>query len=229
MFDMNKDEANIVLVDKPASWTSFDVVAKIRGQIRRELQEKGQKPTKKQLRVGHAGTLDPFATGLLIILKGDACKQAGEFLKLGKIYEFTAKLGESSTTGDPEGEITPVSDTIPSKEAVLEALDSLTGQITQIPPIYSAIKIGGKRAYKLARDGKDIDMPPRQVEIYRLELISYQYPYIKAVCNVSSGTYIRTLVEDIGNYLKSGAYCTELRRTKIGEYDIKDAKSIDNL
>ncbi len=226
---MNKDEANIVLVDKPASWTSFDVVAKIRGQIRRELQEKGQKPTKKQLRVGHAGTLDPFATGLLIILKGDACKQAGEFLKLGKIYEFTAKLGESSTTGDPEGEITPVSDTIPSKEAVLEALDSLTGQITQIPPIYSAIKIGGKRAYKLARDGKDIDMPPRQVEIYRLELISYQYPYIKAVCNVSSGTYIRTLVEDIGNYLKSGAYCTELRRTKIGEYDIKDAKSIDNL
>jgi tRNA pseudouridine55 synthase len=226
---MNKDEANIVLVDKPASWTSFDVVAKIRGQIRRELQEKGQKPTKKQLRVGHAGTLDPFATGLLIILKGDACKQAGEFLKLGKIYEFTAKLGESSTTGDPEGEITPVSDTIPSKEAVLEALDSLTGQITQIPPIYSAIKIGGKRAYKLARDGKDIDMPPRQVEIYRLELISYQYPYIKAVCNVSSGTYIRTLVEDIGNYLKSGAYCTELRRTKIGEYDIKDAKSIDNF
>lgn len=226
---MNKDEANIVLVDKPASWTSFDVVAKIRGQIRRELQEKGQKPTKKQLRVGHAGTLDPFATGLLIILKGDACKQAGEFLKLGKIYEFTAKLGESSTTGDPEGEITPVSDTIPSKEAVLEALDSLTGQITQIPPIYSAIKIGGKRAYKLARDGKDIDMPPRQVEIYRLELISYQYPYIKAVCNVSSGTYIRTLVEDIGNYLKSGAYCTELRRTKIGEYDIKDTKSIDNL
>lgn len=226
---MNKDTANIILVDKPASWTSFDVVAKIRGQIRRELQEKDQKPTKKQLRVGHAGTLDPFATGLLIILKGDACKQAGEFLKLDKTYEFTAKLGENSTTGDPEGEITPVSGTIPSKEAVLEALDSLTGQITQIPPAFSAIKINGQRAYKLAREGKEVEVPPREVTIYRLELISYEYPYIKAVCDVSSGTYIRTLVEDIGKYLKSGAHCTELRRTKIGEYDIKDAKSIDNL
>lgn len=99
------DANNILLIDKPESWTSFDVVAKIRGKIRAEYTAKGEKPTKKQLRVGHAGTLDPFATGLLIILLGDACKKAAEFLKLDKTYEFTAKLGEVSTTGDPEGDI----------------------------------------------------------------------------------------------------------------------------
>lgn len=216
----------VLLVDKPAGWTSFDVVAKIRGQIRADYVAQGEKPTKKQLKVGHAGTLDPFATGLLITLLGDTCKRAGEFLKLDKTYEFTARLGETSTTGDPEGEISTVSDTIPDQEAVLEALARFKGQITQIPPQFSAIKINGKRAYKLAREGKEVEIPARQVMISRLELIEYDYPYLKCVCDVSSGTYIRSLVEDIGKVLGTGAYCSQLRRTKIGNYQLKGAQTI---
>lgn len=218
------ENEKVVLIDKPEGWTSFDVVAKIRGKVRAEYSAKGEKPTKRQLKVGHAGTLDPFATGLLIILLEDATKRADEFLKLDKTYEFTAKFGEVSTTGDPEGEITKVEAGIPPKSAVLAALERLTGEITQIPPKYSAIKIDGKRAYKLAREGKEVKMPSRQVHIYKLELISYEYPYIKAVCDVSSGTYIRTLVEDIGKTLNTGAYCTQLRRTRIGEFSIEDAQ-----
>jgi len=255
----------ILLIDKPAGWTSFDVVAKIRGKIRAEYTAKGEKPTKKQLRVGHAGTLDPFATGLLIILLGDACKKAGEFLKLDKTYEFIAKLGEVSTTGDPEGVITPYvariknqassnelvipaqagiqsyknehresisipnsKFQIPTSAEVLKVLNQFTGEITQTPPAFSAIKIDGKRAYKLAREGKKVEIPPRQVEINRLELVSYEYPYLKCVCDVSSGTYIRSLVEDIGKSLNTGAYCTALRRTRIGDYSIESSLTIDN-
>lgn len=249
----------IVLIDKPAGWTSFDVVAKIRGKIRAQYVARGEKPTKRQLKVGHAGTLDPFATGLLIILLGDATKRADEFLKLDKTYEFTAKLGEVSSTGDPEGEIleygkrnmengknshtvipgsigNPVnraeqrgSASVPTKNAVQAALEQFTGEITQIPPKYSAIKIDGKRAYKLAREGKEVAMPSRQVRINKLELISYEYPHIKAVCDVSSGTYIRTLVEDIGELLNTGAYCTQLRRTQIKDFSIKSARQVTDF
>lgn len=220
----------VLLVDKPAGWTSFDVVAKIRGQIRADYVARGEKPTKKQLKVGHAGTLDPFATGLLIILLGDACKSAGEFLKLDKTYEFTAKLGETSTTGDPEGEISKMGYAKSNKPKLRDIeliLDRFRGEITQTPPAYSAIKIGGKRAYKLAREGKKVEIPARQVTISRLELIEYNYPYLKCVCDVSSGTYIRSLVEDIGKVLGTGAYCTELRRTRIGKHQLKDAQTID--
>jgi len=217
----------ILLIDKPAGWTSFDVVAKIRGKIRAEYTAGGEKPTKRQLRVGHAGTLDPFATGLLIILLGDACKKAGEFLKLDKTYEFTAKLGEVSTTGDTEGEVTPVNDTIPTQKALEEALEQFKGVILQVPPAFSAIKIGGKRAYKLAREGKAVEIPAREVKIDRLELVEYNYPYLKCVCDVGSGTYIRSLVEDIGKKLETGAYCTELRRTRIGEFSVESSSTID--
>lgn len=218
----------ILLVDKPSGWTSFDVVAKIRGKIRADYVARGEKPTKRQLKVGHAGTLDPFATGLLIILLGDATKKADEFLKQDKTYEFTAKLGETSTTGDPEGDIAVSSDqTAVSKEEVETVLKQFTGDITQVPPIYSAIKIDGKRAYKLAREGNAVEMPSRQVRIDRLEVVSYEYPYLKCVCDVSSGTYIRTLVEDIGRALGTGAYCTELRRTRIGEFSIDDSQSVE--
>lgn len=223
------ESSNIVLIDKPAGWTSFDVVAKIRGKIRAQYTAKGEKATKRQLKVGHAGTLDPFATGLLIILLGDATKKAGEFLKLDKTYEFTAKLGETSTTGDPEGEITETLGDIPTKDTVLAALERFRGEITQVPPQYSAIKIDGKRAYKLAREGKEFAVPPRQVCINKLELISYEYPYIKAVCDVSSGTYIRTLVEDIGKAINTGAYCIELRRTRIGTYTTDEINSTEAL
>ncbi len=220
---------DVLLIDKPEGWTSFDVVAKIRGKIRAEYSKKDEKPTKKQLRVGHAGTLDPFATGLLIILLGDACKQAGTFLKLGKTYEFTAKLGEVSTTGDPEGEIAKTEDRRPGVEEVQAALAKFTGEISQTPPAFSAIKINGKRAYQLAREGKEIEIPSRLVTISRLELISYDYPLVRAVCDVSSGTYIRSLVEDIGAALGVGAYCVQLRRMAIDTYSIEDALKITDL
>ena len=218
---------DILLIDKPAGWTSFDVVAKIRGYIRRQYVEKDEKPTKRQLRVGHAGTLDPFATGLLIILLGDGTKKAGEFLKLDKVYEATFRLGETSNTGDPEGEITAVSDIVPTKKAVLEALEGFKGEITQVPPTFSAIKVNGVRAYKLAHKGQDVEIPSRQVTIYGIELLDYSYPEVKIRTHVSSGTYIRTLGEDLGKVLGTGAYCSQLRRTKIADYDIANAKTLD--
>lgn len=220
---------DILLVDKPAGWTSFDVVAKIRGRIRRQYTEKGEKPTKRQLRVGHAGTLDPFATGLLIILLGDGTKKAGEFLKLDKEYVATFRLGETSNTGDIEGEITAVSGLVPTEKAVREALDGFRGEITQVPPAFSAIKVNGVRAYKLAHKGQAVDIPARNVTIYDIELLDYSYPEVKIRAHVSSGTYIRTLGEDVGKVLGTGAYCSELRRTKIADYDIADAKTLDEI
>lgn len=219
----------ILLVDKPAGWTSFDVVAKIRGKIRSGYRERGEKPTKRQLKVGHAGTLDPFATGLLIVLLGDATKKADEFLKLDKVYEATIRLGQISTTGDPEGEITEYSDKKPDIELVEETLQDFVGEITQIPPKFSAIKIGGQRAYKLARQGKEVEVPARQVTIHSIELLEYSYPNIKIRAHVGSGTYIRTLAEDIGTALGTGAYCFELRRTKIANMTIDEAQAINKI
>lgn len=222
-FDLSKAKDGILLVDKPAGWTSFDVCAKIRGQIRAEYQQRGIKPTKRQLRVGHAGTLDPFATGLLIVLLGDATKKADEFLKLDKVYEATIRLGQVSTTGDPEGELTNVSDRQPTREEIEQVLAQFTGDIEQRPPVFSAIKIDGKRAYKLARNGEMIEMPLRKVTIYSLELLDYAYPELKIRTHVSSGTYIRSLAVDSGEVLGTGAYCSDLRRVKIANSSVKEA------
>ena len=221
-FDLTKAQDGILLVDKPVGWTSFDVVAKIRGQLKAEYRTRGEKPTKRQLRVGHAGTLDPFATGLLVVLLGEATKLSGEFLKLDKVYEATVTLGATSTTGDPEGEIIPYPNAGPQPSAaeVASALGQFEGEITQVPPAYSAIKIDGQRAYKLARAGKEVAVPPRQVTIYSLELVDYSYPQLKIRTHVSSGTYIRTLAEDIGRELDSGAYCSTLRRVAVGKFKL---------
>ena len=223
------NDKEIVLIDKQAGWTSFDVVAKIRGMIRAQYKAKGEKPTKRQLKVGHTGTLDPFATGLVIILLGDACSRSDEFLKLDKVYEATIKLGETSSTGDTEGDITSVSDKQPSIEEVTQAVEQFVGSISQIPPMHSAIKINGQRAYKLARAGKTVEMPTRTVTVYSLDILDYTYPILKIRTHVSSGTYIRTLAQDIGEALRVGAYCQELRRTKIGDYSIDNAKTIQDL
>jgi tRNA pseudouridine55 synthase len=220
---------DILLIDKPVGWTSFDVVAKIRGAIRAPYTARGEKATKRQLKVGHAGTLDPFATGLLIILLGDACSRADEFLKLDKVYEATFRLGMTSTTGDPEGELSPVSDTQPTQADVLGALKAFTGEIEQTPPVYSAIKIGGERAYKLAREGKAVAMPTRRVTIHELELLDYNYPELHIRAHVSSGTYSRTLAEDIGTKLGTGAYCSGLRRTSIASMSILSAQSVEDV
>lgn len=213
---------DILLIDKPKGWTSFDVVAKTRGQVR-------AKTGLKRPKVGHAGTLDPLATGLLIILVGDYCKKASEYSKLDKTYEVELKLGETSTTDDAEGEITAVSDRKPSEEAVREAINSFVGEISQVPPIFSAIKVDGKRAYKLAREGKQPEMKARPITIHAITDIQYEYPKVTFTTEVSSGTYIRSLARDIGEKLGTGAYMTDLRRTKIADYRIENAQEIDKL
>jgi tRNA pseudouridine55 synthase len=221
-------ENEILLIDKPAGWTSFDVVAKTRGRRKAQFKAAGVTATKRQLRVGHAGTLDPFATGLLVLLLGDATKRADEFLKLDKTYEATVTLGRTSTTGDPEGEITEVSERRPTREEITTVLADLTGEIIQTPPAYSAIKINGQRAYKLARKGQVVEIPKRTVTIYRLELLDYAYPELKIRAHVGSGTYIRTLAEDIGSALGVGGYCSQLRRTEVGKWRIEDARPIQS-
>lgn len=209
----------IILADKPAGISSFGVVAR----IRRQLSEQAG----KKVKVGHTGTLDPFATGLMILLSGTYTRRAGEFSKLDKVYEATITLGATSSTGDPEGEITAHSvASIPDEARVREVLCQFIGHITQTPPAFSAIKVNGQRAYKLARSGQAVDMPPRQVTIYAIELMEYHYPTVKIRSHVSSGTYIRTLAQDIGGALGTGAYTTELRRTKVGDYDVADAVSV---
>ena len=223
---MNILEDGILLIDKQPGWTSFDVVAKIRGKRKAALKEAGATPTKRQLKVGHAGTLDPFATGLLIILLGDATKRSDEFLKQDKVYEATITLGQTSSTGDPEGELTAVSNKQPTAPEIRDVLTKFIGEITQTPPIYSAIKINGQRAYKLARKGQEVEIPSRQVTIYSLDLLEYNYPNLKIRTNVSSGTYIRSLAQDIGEALGTGAYCSELRRTSIGKMTILGASVI---
>lgn len=218
--------SEIICVDKPVGWTSFDVVAKIRGAIKASYINQGMKPTKRQLKVGHAGTLDPFASGLLIILLGDACKQADDYLKLDKSYEFTAELGKKSSTGDTEGDVVTISDIEPSRDQIEQAFKQFRGVISQTPPAYSAIKVNGQRAYKLAREGKEVVIASRQVTISELEIENYSYPVLTARCSVSSGTYIRTLAEDIGESLGIGAYCKVLRRTRIGEFHIESAQTV---
>ena len=210
----------IILIDKPADMSSFGVVARVRRKLR---DEQG-----KKVKVGHTGTLDPFATGLLIILAGKATKKSDEFLKKDKEYEATVYLGKTSTTGDIEGEITDVSSIIPTQAEVEEACKKFVGEIKQTVPVFSAVKINGERAYKLARKGKEVEMPTRTITIYALDILSYNYPELKIRTHVSSGTYIRTLGEDIGKALGTGAYLTALRRTKIADYDVKDALKLDD-
>lgn len=213
------EENQIILIDKPAGISSFGVVAKVRSRLRETFGHK--------IKVGHTGTLDPFATGLLILLSGQMTKKSNEFLKLDKIYDATLKLGYTSTTGDPEGELEKISDIIPDNSQIKNVINSFIGKIEQTPPKFSAIKIDGERAYKLARKGADFEMPSREIEIYSIEILNYHYPELKIRVHCSSGTYIRTLAEDIGKKLRTGAYLTDLRRLQIGDFSITNATSLD--
>ncbi len=243
---------SIILIDKPASMTSFGVVAR----LRRVLSARAG----KKVKVGHTGTLDPFATGLMIIVTGRACKDAMRYTKLDKVYETTIRLGQTSTTGDPEGEISAYDGTIgdagevssktaacrtdestqtsdysakrpaaPPLTQIQAVLAQFTGEIKQRPPIFSAIKVNGQRAYKLARDGKEVEIPKRTVQIYALDLLSYNYPELVIRAHVSSGTYIRSLAIDIGAALGTGAYCRQLRRTRIADYDVAAAQQLHDF
>jgi tRNA pseudouridine55 synthase len=189
----------VLLVDKPAGVTSHDVVARERRAL------------PKGTRVGHAGTLDPFATGLLLILIGRATRVQRFLMALPKSYAVRARLGYTSTTGDPEGEVAP-------GRTPPEPLALPTGRIRQRPPAYSAIKIGGRRAYALARAGEEVEIPEREVEVQRFERMGTGADHVDFEIDCSSGTYVRSLIADLGD-----AYCTELRRTRIGHFDVADA------
>jgi tRNA pseudouridine55 synthase len=192
----------VLLIDKPAGKTSHDVVA----SVRRELGGK------KGPKVGHAGTLDPFATGLLLVLVGRATRAQRFFMDLPKTYETVARFGAVSTTGDRDGEITETGAPIP------DPLVLPTGTITQRPPAYSAIKIGGQRAYKLARAGEEVEIPERQVVVDEFVEQSREGDRVALHIECSSGTYVRSLVADLGD-----AYCEELRRTAIGPFSVEEA------
>lgn len=213
---------DIILIDKPAGLSSFGVVARVRRRLSMEVG--------KKVKVGHTGTLDPFATGLLILLANKATKLSNQFLKLDKWYEATICLGKTSTTGDPEGEIIEQNtEKVPTLEEVKAVVNQFVGQITQTVPAFSAVKINGQRAYHLARRGEVVSMPTRQIEIYSLEILSYNYPELIIRTHVSSGTYVRTLGEDIGKALGVGAYLTSLRRTQVGDYQIKNAIKLSDF
>jgi tRNA pseudouridine55 synthase len=213
----------ILLIDKPEGWTSHDVVAKVRGIVKAETG-RGNK-----IKVGHTGTLDPMATGLLVLVLGSYTKRAGEFSKLDKVYEAQITLGATSSTGDREGEITKVSDKQPSNTAVEAALGSFKGEILQKPHKYSAVKINGQRAYKAARAGKTVEIEPRKVKIYGITDVIYEYPKLRFTCKVSSGTYIRSLAEDIGEKFGTGAYLSALRRIEVGPYDVANSQKLEGL
>lgn len=212
---MNFQKDGLYLLNKPRGRSSFSIVAQVR-------RLSGIK------KVGHAGTLDPEAEGLLLVLVGkDYTRQAEKYSKLDKTYEFVIKLGEFSTTDDEEGDKSEISARKPQKAEIEKIIKNLTGEIMQKPPIYSAIKVGGQRAYKLARKGEEIDMPSRKVQIDSFEILSYKYPLVKLKADVSSGTYIRSLAREIGQQLGTGAYCTQIIRTKIGEFNLEDATNIE--
>jgi len=192
-------EAGIVLADKPAGVTSHDVVARIRRQ--------------RGVKAGHAGTLDPFATGLLIVLVArPATREQARFMKLRKTYRTVARFGAVSTTGDPDGEITETG-VVPSGE-----LELPTGTIRQRPPAYSAVKVGGQRAYRLARRGVEVEVPERLVDVHRFDLLAREGNRAEFEIECSSGTYVRSLIADLGD-----AYCERLRRTAIGPFTIDEA------
>ncbi len=213
------------MVDKPAGWTSFDVV----NYIRSKAAQAEHVPARK-LRVGHTGTLDPFATGLLIILVGrNYTSRAGQ-LSVDKSYVAEICLDKTSSTGDPEGDISQIeAGQPPSASAVRDCLKSFIKTYMQTPPVFSALKVGGIRSYRLARSDRTVKLQPRPVTIYSARLLEYDYPLIKFSARVSSGTYIRTLAEDIGKALGRTAYTTGLIRTDIGPHSLKQAVSVQQI
>ena len=197
--------SGVILFDKPAGITSHDVVARVRRELRARTGEKHK--------VGHAGTLDPFATGLLLVLVGSATRAQRFFMALPKTYRAVARLGWRSTTGDPEGELVETG-------RLPESLDIPVGEQMQRPHAFSAVKVDGERLYKKARRGELVEAPPRKIEVYRSEVLSHEAGRAELEIECSSGTYVRQLVADLGD-----AYCEELRRTAIGPFAVEDADS----
>jgi len=207
----------LLLIDKPLGWTSFDVVNKLRHKL-------------KIKKIGHAGTLDPLATGLLILCTGKMTKRIDEYQAQEKEYTGKFILGQSTASHDLETDITETKDvTHLTDEAILLASHKFKGVIQQIPPLHSAIKIDGKRAYKLARKGHEVELKPREVSVLEFEITKIQKPEITFRIVCSKGTYIRSIARDIGIELGVGAYLTELCRTRIGEFRLENASTIEEI
>ena len=205
----------VFLVDKPAGPTSFDVVAHVRRALPRKTK------------VGHAGTLDPFATGLLLLMTGRATRLAPFLVGLEKRYRTTVELGVRSDTGDVDGELVPSGEPPPAEDELREAVAGFVGELDQVPPAASAIKVGGRRAYALARAGETVELEPRRVRIHALEPCGYEGVFADLDVRCSKGTYIRSLARDLGETLGCGAYCKTLRRTAIGSFEVDDAGTPD--
>jgi tRNA pseudouridine55 synthase len=208
-----------LLIDKEKGMTSFDVIRVLKRRF-----------NIKKLKIGHSGTLDPVATGLMIIAVGKATKMLGKFLGADKTYIGTAKFGAVSDTYDSDGKITEMSDIAPiSLDAIKKIVqENFTGKIKQMPPKFSAKKVNGVRAYDLAREGKEFILEAKEVEVYSFEISSFKWPYMEFSVKCSSGTYIRSLVHDLGQKLGVGAYMDSLRRTAIADYSVDDAIKADD-
>lgn len=216
------EDGYVAVIDKPLEWTSADVVRKVKFR----LQRKGY----RKIKVGHAGTLDPLATGILLVCIGRATKRVDELQAERKEYVATLELGATTPSFDMEH---PIDATYPiehiTRERVEAALASLTGERLQAPPIYSAKKVEGMRAYEFARAGEEVELRKALINIYSLTLEEYDLPHIRIRVECSKGTYIRSLAQEIGQALDSGAYLTSLRRTRSGEFDVGKAWSLDEL
>jgi len=206
---------SILLIDKPKGITSAKAVALVKKRFR--------------TKVGHTGTLDPLATGLLILLTGKRTKQASTFLHMDKAYQVRAILGMTTTTYDVAGDVTRTCDTAVTREEMEESLKGFVGELLQVPPAYSAKKIAGKKAYELARQGLEVEIPASKVTAYSLRLLTFDYPNFTLECEVSSGFYVRSLVHDLGERLGVGATVEEVRRIRVGSYSIENAMSLDEL
>ncbi|HER07493.1 MAG TPA: tRNA pseudouridine(55) synthase TruB [Bacteroides sp.] len=216
-------EGAVLFIDKPLEWTSFDVVNKIRRALKQTLGI-------RKIKVGHAGTLDPLATGLVIVCTGKATRQISQFQDMEKEYHANIRLGATTPSFDLETEMDAIYPwehiTRPMAE---QALTRFTGKMEQLPPQFSAKSVAGKRAYQLARAGKTVELKKQLIQIHRMEILSFDPPELTVEVVCSKGTYIRSLARDLGTALGSGAHLTALRRTRIGPYDVKEAISLENF
>ena len=213
-------DGQIILLDKPLDWTSFQAVNKLKYKLKNEFN------LPKKFKIGHAGTLDPRATGLLIVCTGKFTKKIQEIQDAPKEYLTEVKIGVQTESYDTEKpEILQQDYSHISEEFILETLQKFVGEIDQKPPVFSAIKIDGNRAYDLARKGEEVEMKSRKTTIHYLNNIEIELPFVRFTVGCSKGTYIRSLAHDIGQELGVGAYLTNLRRTKIGDYSVENASS----
>ncbi|MBK3518551.1 tRNA pseudouridine(55) synthase TruB [Carboxylicivirga marina] len=213
-------EGQVLLINKPLEWTSFDIVNKIRFSLKRYLGI-------KKIKVGHAGTLDPLATGLVIVCTGKGTKQIDQFLGMDKQYLADVSLGATTPSFDRETEPDKHFPTEHITQEMLDAaIESLTGEIEQVPPMFSALKVNGRKAYDLARQGKEVELKARKITISKLTLIEWNKNNLKLDVSCSKGTYIRSLARDLGYELDSGAHLSGLIRTRIGPYQLSESLSI---